>query len=353
MTADDIDRLETTRMGKSTALHAASFYGHIEVVKLLLEHNASKTIRNFDNLTAEDEACTRDIKCLLSNEEDNHRFGGSSSENEPPQWIFVEENIIAKASSYRKWLERGSHNMAYSVDTIIENYLQKDELLENVHDHNVIKELLLKAARENDPTPIVRAYTLETQFYKCLNRDLASTSIDVLNTHAIFDHVIQQFWNSHGRIAGIIAQHPKLKKYAHFGKCYRGMQMTDRELFHYKDGNRIMNKSFLSSSINETEACNYALKNFSHTVAVNNNKFPVIFIFTITNYRTASDISTISEYPEEREILIAPYSVFEIVHIKGRTFERMNEDRVVLGKIHGREIELKECEPETSGCPMM
>ncbi|CAF0962917.1 unnamed protein product [Didymodactylos carnosus] len=302
MTADDIDRLETTRMGKSTALHAASFYGHIEVVKLLLEHNASKTIRNFDNLTAEDEACTRDIKCLLSNEEDNHRFGGSSSENEPPQWIFVEENIIAKASSYRKWLERGSHNMAYSVDTIIENYLQKDELLENVHDHNVIKELLLKAARENDPTPIVRAYTLETQFYKCLNRDLASTSIDVLNTHAIFDHVIQQFWNSHGRIAGIIAQHPKLK---------------------------------------------------NHTVAVNNNKFPVIFIFTITNYRTASDISTISEYPEEREILIAPYSVFEIVHIKGRTFERMNEDRVVLGKIHGREIELKECEPETSGCPMM
>ncbi|CAF0954662.1 unnamed protein product [Didymodactylos carnosus] len=66
----DIDYIEPCG---STALHAASFYGYYEIVKLLLGCDASKNIKNKFGLTPSQEAKTPQIKNLFD------RFGNSDA----------------------------------------------------------------------------------------------------------------------------------------------------------------------------------------------------------------------------------------------------------------------------------
>jgi ankyrin repeat protein len=63
MEKEEVDKVEASN--GSTALHAASFYGHVEVVRCLLNHGASRHIRNkYDNVPA-DEATNDTIKHMF------------------------------------------------------------------------------------------------------------------------------------------------------------------------------------------------------------------------------------------------------------------------------------------------
>lgn len=350
ISVDEINRLEMTNLGESTALHAASYYGNYEVVKLLLEHGAEPTIKNFDRATAADEAMTRDIRCLFRqymkvSDMKNGRFGQSGLDLE---WIAINRSIVEKAPHYRRWLEVGSHNMEYSAYTIISNYLEKKERLKNEPEINKIKELFRQAAETHDPTYIVRAYTMETVFYRCLNEDLAATTIEILNSNLIFDRRVEEFWSTHGRIAGIMARHPKLNRLTYYGKCYRGMQMSDTQIFHYKLGTRIMTKSFSSCSRIQEIAMSFAMKGDNHTA----EKFPTLCTYNIRNQCSALDIAELSVFPKEQEVLIASFSVFKIIQIRCKMFES-TMDNGTTGQVEGREIELEECEIERSGCSIM
>ncbi len=63
MTLREINKIEESN--NSTALHAASFFGHANVVKRLLELGANVHIRNGHGNTAEQEARTQEIKDLF------------------------------------------------------------------------------------------------------------------------------------------------------------------------------------------------------------------------------------------------------------------------------------------------
>ncbi|CAF2842767.1 unnamed protein product [Rotaria sp. Silwood2] len=62
MTLDDVDRLETNG---STGLHAASYYGHARIVKLLLKKGADRAIKNKYQCLPYDEAANDGIKELF------------------------------------------------------------------------------------------------------------------------------------------------------------------------------------------------------------------------------------------------------------------------------------------------
>jgi ankyrin repeat protein len=64
MTARDINRIEESN--SSTALHAASYYGHADVVKRLLEVGASTHTHNGHGLTPEQEAQKQDVKNVFA-----------------------------------------------------------------------------------------------------------------------------------------------------------------------------------------------------------------------------------------------------------------------------------------------
>lgn len=349
MTTDEINRLEITGPGESTALHAASYCGHYQVVKLLLVHGADPTIKNFNQATAVDEAPTRDIQCLFRqhmkiNDQTNSRFAQSEADLE---WIAVDQEVIRKASHYRHWLKVASNNMELSVYTIISDYLEKKERLRNEPKINQIRELFLIAAETHDPRYIVQAYTMETDFYKCLNEDLAATTAEILNSTRIFDRIMEEFWNTHGRIAGIIMRHPQLQGFRYCGLCYRGMLLDHTQLYRYELGRKIMSKFISSSSRLREGAEAFALRDYEFTC----QKLPTLCIYTIINQHSALDIARLSVFPQEAEVIIAPFCVFEIKSINYQMFELKMDDGTTR-TVDGREIELEECqlEREHSGC---
>lgn len=69
MTKEEVDKVEPSN--GSTALHAASYFGHATVVRCLLNHGASRQIRNRFNSLPVEEAKTEDIKHMFQ------RYGNS------------------------------------------------------------------------------------------------------------------------------------------------------------------------------------------------------------------------------------------------------------------------------------
>jgi hypothetical protein len=81
MSLADINRIEPNG---STALHAATYDGHKEIVKMLLERGASRSIQNKFCCVPYDEASTPEIKELFKRRVGNTRFIAGSGATE---WI--------------------------------------------------------------------------------------------------------------------------------------------------------------------------------------------------------------------------------------------------------------------------
>jgi ankyrin repeat protein len=62
-TKDDLNQWESSV--KSTPLHAASYHGHGEIVKLLIEHGCDRSQTNCHGLTAYEEAANEEIRQLF------------------------------------------------------------------------------------------------------------------------------------------------------------------------------------------------------------------------------------------------------------------------------------------------
>jgi ankyrin repeat protein len=80
-----IERINWFEPNGSTALHAASYHGHTEIVRILLVSDACRSLRNLRyNLTPYEEARNDDIRRLFSriNLPSQARFIGSSSKTE-------------------------------------------------------------------------------------------------------------------------------------------------------------------------------------------------------------------------------------------------------------------------------
>jgi len=63
-----------------TALHVAACHRHLEMVNLLLEHNADATLRNNDNFTAEE--LTSDVSVKNAIQLQQHRYDSTCGYND-------------------------------------------------------------------------------------------------------------------------------------------------------------------------------------------------------------------------------------------------------------------------------
>ncbi|CAF1539103.1 unnamed protein product [Rotaria sp. Silwood1] len=307
-----LEEIDQTEANGSSALHVASFYGHTEIVKLLLEKGASRSIENVYKCVPYDEAKTEEIKQLFLRRTASNRFGDDGSGH--IDWIKCDAGAESLASDYRY-----RHSGFGWKTKNIELRLQHIKAEMSHTDHNEISRFI-NQAYEN-PFSILKAYTVESNFYKKLNRDLATTHYDG-GTNFGLTYFIDFFYN-----------HPAFYKLSYKGKVYRGICTTHDDLKQYSVGGKIMNKAFMSTTKDRKVAEEFATKNLTHRKTQNdeNIKFAILCTYEIINDRTGLNIEEISEYKHEREVLVGPYSAFTITAIR-----EVSE--------HYIQIDLRECE---------
>lgn len=311
MSLEEIDKIEPNG---STALHAASYYGHEEIVKLLLERGASRSIQNRHNCLPYDETGKKEIKKLFLRESASTRFSDDGSGR--IDWMKCDAAAEELAKDYR-FRHAGfgwkSKHISHRIKYIRKEMSHTDE--------ERIGQFLDAAEATEDPKYLLKAYTVESDFYKKLNKDLATKHFDQ-GTNFGITYFIEFFYNN-----------PAFDELSFKGKVYRGMSVTQEDLMQYGVGGKVMNKAFMSTSKNRQRAEEFAVKNATNrkTQEGERVKLSALCMYELVNDRTGLDVERISEYAMEEEVLVGPYTAFIIQAIR-----KVNSKYV--------EIDLRECE---------
>lgn len=328
LTQDQIDQIEPNG---STALHAASYHGHVAIVRLLLDRGADRAIQNKFQCLPFDEAANDEIKQLFLRIPNSNRL---ITDMGTIEWELIADDALEKAIEERDVLE-----MVYqknSIEKMLEkikiNYIEKG--LANTEKIRSIEHFFEKAIRDKDPTWIIKAYTAETDFFNVLNAETAGGA--------------SKFQAERRYIIALLMFHPILNAYSFSGMAYRVMQITQHDLTRYQVGKFSMTKSFLSSSIQEEISAWFLTRQQAsqdtsvprtrHKPDGTKVKIWVMCIYHIRHPRTALHIENISQYTTEGEILIMPFTVFKVKQIK-KVAASYIPDGEVITQIHFEEIE--------------
>ncbi|CAF0977669.1 unnamed protein product [Rotaria sp. Silwood1] len=329
---NDVDRIEPNG---STALHAACFHGHQEIVDLLLKQGANRAIQNKYGCLPFDEAKTAEIKQLFYRIPNCNRF---ISDIGTIEWEIIDDDVVLDAAHMRHTLKSTFDNTSglTSIETMFEKiekkYIAKG--LVNFHGIQDIKRFFRKATEEQDPIWIITAYTAETDFYKILNREIAGGST--------------QYQNERQFIIALLLFHPKLDHLSYTGTSYRVMQMNEDNIKKYEVNCLLMTKSFVSSAIDEQIALWFlSRQELARKDSGQGNRFNldgkiikkwIMCKYQIKRRRSALHIENSSQYANEGEILIMPYTVFRVKKVAEVKVPNMNDEHLIT------EIQLEEYE---------
>ncbi|CAF4215508.1 unnamed protein product [Rotaria sp. Silwood2] len=318
MTLEDVDRIEPNG---STALHTACYHGHHNIVKLLLEVGANRAIPNNYNCLPYDEAKNDEIKELFLRIPNSDRLVSNTGAIE---WELIDNDALEKAVEERHFIKSLYDNTTKTTPI--------DKMFEKIEKNYINKGL---NTIEKDPLWIITAYTAETDFYRVLNTEIAAGA--------------SQYQSERRYIIALISHHHSLEKLTFIGDAYRVMQINNDDVKKYQVDCLLMTKSFLSSSIDrkvvELFSCRQDKAAQSQTSVRTRQKVDGTIIkswilckYRIKHRRTALHIEDLSQYANEGEILIMPYSVFKVKKIDQVQLSFTQNVQYVT------EIELEECD---------
>jgi hypothetical protein len=301
----DLNRLDPD--GR-TCLHIASSRGNRDIINLLLEHGAFRQTKDRDGRTCVDAAVAQNEEVAEAfarqPEAVAERYTVDEDTDEPINWLFGQD----KAEAFSRAIHRGCIK-----DRGVEKTVKKIEDAKFIPTNDESKEgkllryFLNEAREKNDPTYLLRIYTIDGIFYRAINGYMASGK-----SKKVFKKLCHK-WS--GYYAGCIMKNPAFKPYQYEGVTYRGM-VIDREAFNrYVPGVVVTNKAFQSSSKVMAVA-----RAFSQQRERRLGKVSVLIQYTIVDRKSAIDIRSFSEFPEEEEVLMVPGILFKVDYVN-RTVE--------------------------------
>ena len=335
MSVEQISRLEPNG---STALHAASYYGHADIVRILLANGACRSSRNLHyNLTPFEEAHDDNIRRLFArvNPPSQSRFIGPSSKME---WS-LDTSYAAEWKSHLSSLIESDLSFQEMIFFLQENYL-KDHINLVSRDLEKILWFFRLAYEQNDATFIVKAYTSTTQFCAIVNKDLAQYLLKYFR----FDNERGVIEQSAAHLASIFIHRSELRSMTFIGTVYRGLLLLQSDLDIYTEKKCLLNKSFLSTSKERRIALVFGgaenSKNMRTTMEKTPLQYTALCIYKIKNANTAIDIADISENPDESEVLIMPLCAFQVQSVRRDEDNNDIQIEIVLEELSDESLKL-------------
>ncbi|CAF2707285.1 unnamed protein product [Rotaria sp. Silwood2] len=253
----------------STCLHVACYYGHRHIVQLLLDYGALHFIRNLrHNLTPYEEAYTDDIKKLFV--EHRKLFSNNDFDYDYIEWAVVGDDLLGKRREFRQAIDLyktyDNHHLISKLLAEVIHYYLNEYLVNQINDNGnpedhitrqqieTIEAYFKEAIEKQDYlTYFIKAYTLTNFFYKVLNKHLALYILQYFVKTKDFSSNYRLV-NCLVHIVTLLIYHPNLPQYQYQGLCYRGMRITQNDLDQYLSNQYILNRSFLSTSIDREVA---------------------------------------------------------------------------------------------------
>ncbi|CAF1213295.1 unnamed protein product [Rotaria sordida] len=235
----------------------------------------------------------------------------------------------------KRWLTKVA--LQKLLNAIVTDYIDKLNFTDE-KGREKIKEYLSYTIELDDPLGLLDAYTCpKVNFFNLLNRNLAELGSDFrfVSTQALINsgYVDNEPPQGLGQyiFASIIINHPRFRPYQYAGTTFRGMKITKKDLEEYNSGNIVMTRSFLSTSKNRSIAELFLDCEDYETYP------PVICIYKVINPRSSLAIENMSKIKDEEEVLIVPFTVFQVK--EQRDTQLIHKDQPYPVK----EIELEEC----------
>jgi hypothetical protein len=226
------------------------------------------------------------------------------------------DNAIKIAETFHRDFKKfkPSSSITREIDTIERTFLKF--MPADQKDWNDIRNYFKQARKEDNPILFIKAYTLDQDLTKRLNKHSAINTHHALKLYCTLLNCptlaqTQEYTEALTRIFF----HPKLKGLlVHKMEVHRGAVLKDDEsIANYKKGATIITTTFLSTSTDREVA-----EIFSAVPPGNINMISLFCTFNINNTHrhTALDLKNISVRPEEKEILILRYIPFTIQSVE-------------------------------------
>lgn len=345
-TKQNVNHLETT--ANSTPLHAASYYGHAEIVRLLIEYGCDRSQLNGYGMTAYEEAANDEIHQLFrrpTGDNATRRFQGESvedcftvvkrpeeheSDDSPKPPKTKKSSVQSYQTEAEKQLEIGyattsiamcqsklgrfiadklqsdgpmsSKTMGVKLQEIIDKELVARKDPESRKATDLLNKFLSDSSDERI-TQLIRLYTLETRFYGALKNNPIPLALPLYMT-------LQTLKDRHFQ-----------------GESFRGAKMTVDEIRTYElasqnRGSLLQTKYFSSTSLTRSIAEQFADAALHKPHA--DQQYRTLFIFhfadkcdqAINLSRISNTQPCLSEYEDESEVLILPWTLFQVDRVK-------------------------------------
>lgn len=340
-TLTDINKADWTT--GDTPLHLATSYGHTEIVRLLLDHGATRNILNYQKKIPVHYATTHDMKKLFrrATNSDLIRFVTNDSHRgnyEEIQWL---QNSLDATQFYIEFESGMSYSGEWDINQTIDSLYKASEL-RNSYDLKLIWHFFEQAHVKTDTRYFIRAYTVQSQFSTTLNEKLAQRCAKRTNNHqeneqmqTLMQNTMTMFNQGFAMTQALMTaklqtDNHEITDWVHrymgsihtlifqpifpfTGLTYRGMLIKKEKLLYYAENRFYLCNKTLTSTSKNYRIAKRALEKLSPSPG----EIAVICTYTIDSFTSfkAIDIHTISEYPDEEEVLLFPGIPFEICKV--------------------------------------
>ncbi|CAF3707115.1 unnamed protein product [Rotaria sp. Silwood1] len=353
------DQLNQLEPNGSTALHAATYCGHLDIVRLLLhEYGCQRHLRNLYGFTAYEIAQTEEMRQVFHRPSNKNRFNDdsmgfeqtfrrhSSSINQIVMGSRIDDNDVAKPNQRFYVGYETNEEVKKQLDSINGvKALFQSRIGRYITKQGIKLKLGKRAGYSKKEYPYIANEQFQQEsLQKILDESVTSNHIDYKHCCYLLNEYIQQgtiesllklytletpfYWSlfkSPSPLEFPLFMHlSDLKERYYQGYSYRGVQLTQHQLDEYRWALKTKDSvlslvTFASTSINRSVAEQFAVKSSS------SDKITALLIFHFPQpCDTAINLSKIpqyqlpciSNYENEKEILIAPRTFFKVTDIE-------------------------------------